>query len=439
VNYLCVCSGISAPTAAWQSLGWRAAAFAETDRFASAVLAHRYPGVPNLGDFTAITERDVGAIDLLVGGTPCQDFSIAGQRQGLDGARGNLAIEFCRLARRLRPRWILWENVPGVHSSWSGATDSDDIEGDEDSDFGAFLDTLEECGYSACWRVLDTQYVRVDTHPRAAPQRRQRLWVVGYLGDWRPPAAVLLEPEGLRGDPPPRRQAGERVAPTVEARTSAGGGAWGTDFLAGGGLVAGTLGAGRKSAGTATTQDAYQGLLIAAYGGNDTRGAIDVATACRAKGGTGHGDFESETFVVFDTTQVTHPENRSNPQPGEPCHPLTAHGHVPALAAFNIFPSSGQGADLEAAPTDVANAVSVVANERMTDRGTRIVGDVYVRRLTPLECERLQGLPDNFTLIPYRGRLAADGPRYRVIGNSMSNNVLRWIGQRIALFEEGRG
>ncbi len=190
--YGSVCSGIEAVTVAWESLGFQPAWFAEIDPFCSALLAHRYPDVENLGDFTAI--QDIRSpIDILAGGTPCQSFSIAGRRGGLEDARGNLAIEFCRLAGRLRPRWIVWENVPGVLSSNGGR------------DFGSIIGALAELGYGCAWRVLDAQFLGV-------PQRRRRVFVVGHLGDWRRAAAVLLEREGLCRDTPARRKAREEIA-----------------------------------------------------------------------------------------------------------------------------------------------------------------------------------------------------------------------------------
>lgn len=213
--YGSVCSGIEAATQAWAPLGWQAAFFSEIEAFPSAVLAHRYGsnmpgqplaknGIPNYGDFTQIS-KDAGPIDLLVGGTPCQSFSVAGKRLGLDDPRGNLALEYLSLARRLRARWLLWENVPGVLSSNGGRG------------FGAFLWLLGQCGYGWSYRVLDAQYVRVDGYPRAVPQRRLRVFLVGYLGDWRRAAAVLFEPEGLRGDSAPRRGKGQTLAGTVNA------------------------------------------------------------------------------------------------------------------------------------------------------------------------------------------------------------------------------
>src|ERR1035437_8631696 len=190
--YGSVCSGIEAVTVAWEPLGFQPAWFAEIDPFCSVLLSHHYPHVSNRGDFTRIAP-DGTAIDILAGGTPCQAFSIAGRRGGLDDARGNLAIEFCRLAGRLRPRWIVWENVPGVLSSNSGR------------DFSSIIGALAELGYGCAWRVLDAQFLGV-------PQRRRRVFVVGHLGDWRRAVAVLLEPESLCRDTPARRKAWEDVA-----------------------------------------------------------------------------------------------------------------------------------------------------------------------------------------------------------------------------------
>jgi DNA (cytosine-5)-methyltransferase 1 len=228
--YGSVCSGIEAATVAWHPLGWRPAFFAEIEKFPSAVLAHHYGsnmpgeplsrnGVPNHGDFTKIT-ADAGPVDLLVGGTPCQSFSVAGKRLGLDDPRGNLALEYLALAQRLGARWIVWENVPGVLSSRSGdeaaETDEDGGAGFESADFATFLDFVRQCGYGFAYRVLDAQYVRVDGFARAVPQRRRRVFVVGYLGDWRIAAAVLFEREGMPGHPAPRREAGGPFAPGAE-------------------------------------------------------------------------------------------------------------------------------------------------------------------------------------------------------------------------------
>jgi len=227
VRYLSVCSGIEAATVAWHPLGWEPAAFSEIEAFPRAVLTHHYPTVPLHGDFTTIEGHEYGAIDVLVGGTPCQDFSVAGLRAGIAGDRGNLTLEFLRLAARTKPRWIVWENVPGVLSSDDGRA------------LGAFLGGLAELGYGFAYRVLDAQYFNL-------AQRRARVFVVAHLGDWRRAAAVLFERESLLGNPPPRREAG-KVAPTIPSRGTAGGGL-GTDFDCDGGLIANTLSAARGAA-----------------------------------------------------------------------------------------------------------------------------------------------------------------------------------------------
>jgi DNA (cytosine-5)-methyltransferase 1 len=464
--YGSVCSGIEAATQAWHPLGWEPAFFSEIEAFPCSVLQHHYPQVPNLGDMTKFEEWPEHAIDLLVGGTPCQSFSVAGLRQGLADPRGNLMLTYLAIARRYQPRWLVWENVPGVLSSNGGR------------DFGTFIRGLEECGYHAAWRVLDAQYVRVDGFERAVPQRRRRVFVVGYLGDWRRAAAVLLEREGMRWDSAPSRQAGERPSTTISARPTGGGGL-GTDFDLDGGLIP--------------------------FGGNNCSGHINGATAVNAHGGpAGRLDFESETFVAhpmtlairgrdgepdlewrqdgtanailtpnggragmgvgaiaFDTTQITSKANVSNPKPGDPCHPSAAGAHAPAIA-FDWYASQSQSLPIDEGlcpplKTTMQPAVAFTCSDQANSFAWE--RDVYptlsaqipndtsniqigirqgwaVRRLTPTECERLQGFPDNFTAIPHRGKPAADGPRYKALGNSMACNVMRWIGRRIEMVEE---
>jgi DNA (cytosine-5)-methyltransferase 1 len=234
--------------------------------------------------------------------------------------------------------------------------------------------------------VLDSQYFDV-------AQRRERVFAVGHLGDWRYPAAVLLEPESLCGNHPPSRQAQQDVAGSLAAST-----------------------------GGSDENDARDGRLIA-FGGNDTRGPIEVATARNAHGGP-HGrlDFESETFVCFDTTQITSKENRCQPQPGAPCHPLAAQAHPPTIA-FDARQSDVIQYGEKTGPLD-------------TDQQTYgVLSGPSVRRLLPVETERLQAFEDNYTAITYRGKPAADGPRYRAIGNSMSVTVIRWILRRIEVVD----
>lgn len=229
MRYGSVCSGIEAACVAWRPLGWECAFVAETGRFQSRVLAARWPGVPNLGDFTLIETDACAGIDLLVGGTPCQSFSQAGKRKGLRDGRGDLALAFAGLAFRSRARWVVWENVPGVLTSGGGR------------DFAAFLSSLVGWevpvpaggwknaglvtdgpgGFGLGWRVLDAQYVRSEQFPRGVPQRRRRVILVGYLGDWRRAARVLFDGELCGGDTPPLRAPRRKAA--AAARTGAGG------------------------------------------------------------------------------------------------------------------------------------------------------------------------------------------------------------------------
>jgi DNA (cytosine-5)-methyltransferase 1 len=616
MRYLSVCAGIEAATVAWHHLGWQAAAYSEIDKFPLAVLAHHYPAVPLHGDFTTIEGREYGSIDILAGGTPCQDFSVAGKRAGLGGARGNLTLEFARLAGRCGARWLVWENVPGCFSLNNGrdfgAVAACFAGHPEGTVFDPPVDGWQNSGiapaagpdgYGLAWRVLDAQFAGV-------PQRRRRLIVVGYIGDWRPAAAVLLERESLLGNPPPRREAGERTAPTLAARTRGGGGL-GTDFDCDGGPIANTLSAARGAAcanaadletyipvvsptlagsGNATggdrppgtTVDTADSLVVQPFadvadpiaanqartytreGKNNFRVSNVVAVAfkpshfTRGKDGapseiapplSADADKGDQDTLVFDTTQVTSKANYSQPKPGDPCHPLAAGAHPPAIAftakdygadagdiaptlrggshdkshanggvmpavAFSIMPQNS-GKDYKARQVDVVQplmaggpvtgnqggdvilqpvpAVAFTQNARSEVRQIggdgQIVGALsaepgaqqqtyiaafearfarngrgapdnivpplkaqsggsgkgdgaplmatatMVRRLTPRECERLQGFPDDYTLIPYRGKPAADGPRYKALGNSWAVPVFRWVGERIALVD----
>jgi DNA (cytosine-5)-methyltransferase 1 len=358
MRYLSVCSGIEAASVAAESLGWIPAAFAEVAAFPSSVLEYRFPGVPNLGDFTKIEAADVGPIDLLVGGTPCQSFSIAGQRLGLDDPRGNLTLEFFALASRLRPRWIVWENVPGVLSIDGGDT------------FGAILGTLGKLGYGFAYRILDAQYFGV-------AQRRRRVFVVGCAaGDWRSCAAVLFEPESLRGRPASGRAAGKEIAGTLSSST---GGADEND-AASGRIVAQCI-----TAGTGRRYDPESKSLIAFdYQGGGNQG--DLGASLPGVGAIG----TTKTPAVFDMSSITSPINRSTVAPGSP---------APTLGRRSDLSTIGAG----------------------------------VRRLTPRECERLHGFPDDWTAIPYKKTaIAPDSLRYKAIGNSMAVPVMRWIFERIA-------
>ena len=202
MNYFSICSGIECAGVAWHPLGFKPMGFCEIEPFRSAILDYHYPEVKNYGDFTKVKKEDLGgkSPDVLVGGTPCATFSIAGLREGIKSDRGNLALEFILLIKRLNPKWVVWENVPGVLSSNKGR------------DFGTFLGGLAECGYGFSYRVLDTQYIRTQRFPRAIPQMRRRVFVVGHIRDWRGSAEVLFDRKVLSWDTPPRRKKREETS-----------------------------------------------------------------------------------------------------------------------------------------------------------------------------------------------------------------------------------
>lgn len=409
-----VCSGIEAATVAWHPLGWRADAFAEIEPFPSALLAHHYPNTPNLGDMTKFKDWPDAAFDLLVGGTPCQSFSVAGLRKGLADPRGNLTLVYLGVVERYRPRWLVWENVPGVLSDQSGA-------------FGAFLGGLAELGYGFAYRVLDAQYIRVDGYARAVPQRRRRVFVVGYLGDWTRAAAVLFERGSLQGHPAPRREAGKNAAPTLSARTKGGGGL-GTDFDCDGGLVSLNDLGGVSHALTAKHS---------ATGRYDPNGETFVAHSLRGDGfdasedGTGRGT--PLVPVAQGVALRGRDEGATAELTGDVMTSLRCGGgggdkpHV--LSAFRTTGNDGcyETGDVTACLNTASdpNQITLLQNWR-------------VRRLMPVECERLQGFPDGYTQVPYRGKDAADGPRYKALGNSMAVNVMRWIGRRIQMVDDLR-
>ena len=414
MKYGSVCSGIEAASKAWEPLGWKPSWFSEIEPFPSAVLANHWPEVTNLGDMTKIADAvragEVEAPDVLVGGTPCQAFSIAGLREGLSDDRGQLTLSYVELANAIdakrRERGepesiIVWENVPGVLSS-------------KDNAFGCFLAGLagESCElqpaggkwtHAGCvsgpkrviaWRVLDAQFFGV-------AQRRRRVFVVASARKGFDPAAVLFELDSVRRDSAPRRETQKAVA----ALTARGVGTCGAD-----------------------DNQAQAGHLIA-FGGGNTAGHIDVATAC-----TAHGirlDFDTETFAVHgkqdpDTNrELAHTLGRNNGQEN-------AIVTEPFTLAIR---GRSEGSTVEVRNDGTANAL-LTPNGGRAGMGVGAIGwGMQVRRLTPIECERLQGFPDNHTLIGWRGKNAdecPDGPRYKAIGNSMAVPVMRWIGERIA-------
>ena len=411
MKYGSVCSGIEAATVAWHPLGWTPAFYSEIDPFARAVLSHHYPDPPLHGDFTTIGSDDYGPIDLLVGGTPCQSFSIAGLRGGLDDDRGNLSLEFLRLADRKRPRWLVWENVPGVFSSVSHPAPDpcpppnpvdlecdgqevdteDDYLSEEVHAFNCFLAGLSELGYGIAYRVLDAQYVRVDGYPRAVPQRRRRVFVIGYLGDWRRAAAVLFERESLHGYPAPRRKAGEKIAPATSPCLRA-----------------------RGNASHRLDSDAYVACVAPALDSGLVTNSGNVGY-CLTASAQQSLDAETETLIAHTLSGEGFDAGEDGTGRGTPIVPV----------CFN----SREDPEVT---NDRAGSLSASLPQSQA-----VAHNWTVRRLMPVECERLQGFPDGYTDVPYRGKpKSADGPRYKAIGNSMAVNVMRWIGRRISMVEE---
>jgi DNA (cytosine-5)-methyltransferase 1 len=369
MKYLSVCSGIEAATVAWHPLGWEAFAYSEIEKFPCQVLAHHYPDTPNLGDMTKFWEWKNAAIDVLVGGTPCQSFSIAGLREGLSDPRGNLMLTYLAIAAKYRPKWLVWENVPGVLSSNGG------------NDFASLLRGMAELGYGFAYRVLDAQYFGV-------AQRRRRVFVVGCLGDWRCAAAVLFERDSLSGNPAPSRKARTVVA----ALTATGVGTCGADDNQG-----------------------QAGHLIASTG--------DIAH-CLNAGGMGRQDYETETLIAHTLRGEGFDASEDGTGRGTPLVPV----------AFDCKASGQNGFGIG----EIASTMRSMghANSHQNGGGHQAVQvGMQVRRLTPTECERLQGFPDGYTDIKPKGKPTADGPRYKALGNSMAVPVMEWIARRIQAVE----
>jgi len=411
MRYLSLFSGLEGASLAWGPLGWECVAVAETDPACCAVLDCRWPGVPNLGDVTKITEEQVkglGRIDLVVFGSPCQDVSIAGKRAGMGGKRSGLFFDAMRVVRWSGARFALWENVPGVFSDNAGrgfAAVAGEMAGVRvDVPDGGWRSAGFLLGPEALveWRILDAQFFGL-------AQRRRRVFALRDSGDWQGRPPVLLEPESLRGHPAPSREARE-VAPAIPAR-SLGGGGLGTGFDCDGG---------------------------------------HIASNCLNAGAMGRIDYETETLITHTLRADGFDASEDGTGRGTPIVPVA-------------FSCKDHGADAgELAPTlramghdgSHANAggqVAVAFNLRGRDGGSMpecddlasiraasggssrsyVSGGMAVRRLTPVEAERLQGVPENFTLVPYRGRPMADSSRYKMLGNGFAIPVLAWIARRI--------
>jgi DNA (cytosine-5)-methyltransferase 1 len=624
VRFLSLFSGIEAASVAWKPLGWECVGVAEIEPFPCAVLAHHYPDIPNLGDITRITEEQIkvlGPIDLVVGGFPCQDVSVAGKRKGLKDEQGKvtrsgLFFDAMRVVGWANPRWLVIENVPGLFSTHGGrdfASVVGEMAGCEfDIPRGGWQSAGAALGPNGLveWSVLDAQWFGV-------PQRRRRIFLVRDSGDWsgRPP--VLLERESLLGNPPPSRKAGKGV--TAGTLRSANGGS-DVDHARSEHLIPGCIGhLTRRYSNVCGAPEVDGGLFLpVAHSlrgegfdasedgtGRGTPLVPVLASTLKANNdGGGFGSDPSETFILvaiqeravseniesgpqgkgyqehiaytlearnksqavvfqcqggsvgemgalragncshtggipfiaFDTTQITSRTNRSNPKPGDPCHPIAAGTHAPAIAyrtnaagqvdeqgdkaaalttqtdpctQFVAFSCKDYGADVaDTAPTlramnhsgSHANAGGQVAvaverwgmacdcghtfvgalsdpcpscgeirggetrgdpiafdlrgrkggslpegyhdsaNIRAANGGSSrsyIAAPMAVRRLTPVECARLQGFPDDYLAqVPWRGKATPpDGPMYKALGNSFAVPCVRWIGQRIKMAE----
>ena len=416
MRYLSVCSGIEAASVAWKTLGWSAVGFSEIEKFPCSVLKYRYPETENFGDMTKFKEWPDANIDVLVGGTPCQSFSIAGLRKGLDDPRGNLMLTYLAIADRYKPKYILWENVPGVLSSNGGR------------DFGTFLGGLGKLGYGFAYRVLDAQFCRTHEHPRAVPQRRRRVFVVGCLGDWRSAAGILFDSESLRGNPPPSRNKRQEVAGTSGAGTDASEGyvnvakclmkgqsqrldpetetfalcrKWPAEITS-------TLNAAFGSKQGLENQHINEGapLFVPAY-------AITGNTIGRAPKNGGNGTGFDDTGSAYTLTKtdvhavayiggidyennghgmdVTGPLMKGSPTGGGRPLPAVAYN----LYGGNKRPDRPDGG-FYARVDDVSKTLDASGglNPNCSQGGTAINTQMRVRRLTPLECERLQGFPE---------------------------------------------
>jgi len=500
LRYLSVCSGMEAATVAWHHMGWTPVGFSEIEPFPSQILKHHYPTIPNYGDLTKFKEWPIerGAIDLLVGGTPCQAFSVAGLRQGLADPRGNLALTFLALADHLRPKYILWENVPGVLSSSKG------------EDFASFISALAELRYGFAWRVCDAQHFGV-------PQRRKRIFLLAIegAGNWRTAAEILFERKSLCGDIEESDQEGESITSDAGASSKASR-KWPADIactlnasfgnkqglenqhaLGGGSLFvpapicmssgqanaaiaedkAHTLNATHETQTIATTvgtlcardykgvgnqyvqegkcivenlpkiiktselrltgkiteQETCPTLTAGAKGGDSEPLAITFQPGnLRRDAGADPSTQATTTLKATPGDQMPHiayaqgVDLYNQALTGDLHCPLrTAGGHgAPAVMAFDAFNQT---------VSETSQTLSCSASD-VNHTGAVYSPTMAVRRLTPRECERLQGFPDDYSMIPWKGKPASecpDGPRYKACGNSMAVPVMRWIGERI--------
>lgn len=405
MRYISLFSGIEAASVAWEDLGWKPVAFSEIEPFPCELLKQRYPNVPNLGDITKIDWKPyAGSVDIIVGGSPCQSFSIAGNREGLAGESG-LMFEYIRAVREVRPRYFIWENVPGALSSEKGRA------------FEQLLTEMDELGYGLAWRILDAQFFGV-------PQRRRRLFLVGCFGDPERAFEVLFERESLCWDNPSSREKRAQLAAGAEGRSGSGGKVlpfnatqvtsakngnnphWGDPCH----TLAATDYAPHVCVGFSADQSAKAGSITA---------QDEVASTLRASE-SGTNQVPSVAFTWNQDTGFSY-----------------TNEYTPTLRAARcgepaVCMASGQSnAEImeECCPTQMA---------RQYKDPPIVARDYAVRRLMPIECERLQGFPDGWTDIEFKGKPVSDTARYKALGNSMAVPVMKWIGERMNLLHNSQ-
>jgi DNA (cytosine-5)-methyltransferase 1 len=450
IRYLSVCSGMEAATVAWHHMGWTPVGFSEIEPFPSQILKHHYPTIPNYGDLTKFKEWPIerGAIDLLVGGTPCQAFSVAGLRQGLADPRGNLALTFLALADHLRPKYILWENVPGVLSSSGG------------EDFASFISALAELRYGFAWRMCDAQYFGV-------PQRRKRVFLLAIegAGNWRTAAEILFERKSLFGDIEESDETRQKITTDAGSSIEPNGILWSaSDQPNAERLIdkAGTLNCNKGQRGGYICPTVIGSLCARDFKGvgnqyvQEGKCIVEPVPFRKSKRATSTTDHEtwveansSNTLNNFDLgdTRTTHAvvyENnrRDGLRTYEGTSPTlqsfmgTGGGNIPLVnqEVYSIR-EDAKANNFSATPLEVTPALQALRPSVQSHHAQAFVAQpMAVRRLTPVECERLQGFPDNYSQIEWNNKPASecpDGPRYKACGNSMAVPVMRWIGERI--------
>ena len=471
MNYLSLFSGIEAASVAWSNFNWKCVGVSEIDPFASAVLAHRYPTVPNLGDVTQITQGQLDElkqkhtnIDLVCGGSPCQSFSVAGLRKGLSDPRGNLMYEYIRVIEAVRPKWLIWENVPGALSADKGQA------------FATLLQSLAELGYFLSWRVLDAQHFGV-------PQRRRRVFLVGCSDPKTSPFKVLFESESGEGDTAPSGEEGEEDSPSAESGSGKHGRGDRHEVY---NVTFNDANGRRKDRpnGGCYINKVEKSCSITTSGVNNTvivdrkcftqnsreevryiDGAEDQAGSINASQGSHQTNYIAEYFEH-------HPNDSRVKGPKDIANAVTKRygtggGNVPLIREYtpcDLYNTSVDESGTVASITTQSNATGsgprLIEHEIESKLSSTLQARDYkgpsaddfsggaqklvlekpsrVRRLTPLECERLQGFPDRWTEIPYRKKTAEKcptSPRYKALGNSMAVPVMRWIGNRIRRLE----